>query len=619
MALVAYLAGERPEARTRERISYVLWGAFPERQASQNLRAALKRVRAILGPNAIFSEGRSITLCPETVQCDVVEFERLLEDNSHESMKEAADLYAGWFLEGLEIAEPGWEDWVRERRNALHGKVVQAHVKIAERARAAEDYESCLRHSERAAELEPFREDAHRLMLIALTELGRKSEALSRNQHFMDHLERELGATPATETTLLVNQLQGTSPVVYSALARKPRIAVLPLADLTEDTPQTRITEGIVEDIVTELARFRDLAVIDPASSFSAAEKGEELRAMSEKLAVAYFVQGSFRSYGQRFRLNVSLVDPRTGTRIWSERYDRDVEGFWDVLDQLVRTVAGEVIGWLERRGRENASRRPTSSMDAYEKVIAGRRQFLRMLPETNCEARILFEEAWYLDPNYAGAVAWLSETHLGDWAGGWTANPRVSLESGAELAHRALEIDGSDSRTHTAMARAAVWLGDPETARKHFEKALDLNPSDAWAMASAARFQALNGDAEKSLATLADTVRVNPLGNYDYQLGIAHFSARNYATATEHLGAVTQPIDLVHAFHAASLFHECKMQEAASAASKLKRAYRQRCIKVGIDPNSDPEVFLADRFPYRDRNDLHHFLGAVSGALHEN
>ena len=237
------------------------------------------------------------------------------------------------------------------------------------------------------------------------------------------------------------------------------------------------------------------------------------------------------------------------------------------------------------------------------------------MLYNENREALALFEQALALDPGYAAAHAWLSEAHLGDWAGGWTPVPKESLTLGYRTASKAVELDDTDSRTHTALARASCWYGEFDRARHHFDLALNLNPSDAWALASSARCHILEGDVEKGVDQIEATVRLNPLGRYGYQLGIAYFNLARYADASRELRSVKEPIDLVYAWLAASLALERRTEEAADAAQAFQTAFDQRHRDCGVETKQSMGSFLAERYPFRRETDLAHLFDGLEMA----
>lgn len=613
-ALLAYLACHTGEPRSRTQVITLLWGSYFEAQARQNLRAALRRLRQLFGADAVVAKDGGLSISFGLFACDSCCFEALAKQDNPAALLEAIELYQGDFLPGLEIPETGWEDWLQSRRQSLQSLAIEVLLKLGNAALAEGRFNAALSAGTKVTALDEFREDGHRLVMRALDKLDRRAEALRAYHALRERLKTELGAVPSDETTQLAADLRATIPAAPTRAA-KPALAVLPLADLSEDPGQALFCNGVTEDIITELSRFRDLLVTDRGSSFVFKGDHVDLAQVRETLRVDYVLRGSVRRYGQRVRIAVQLVDAESGSQIWGERYDRDIADIFAVQDDLVRTIAATLVGWLERRGRERARRKPTTSLRAYECVIEGRAHFLRMLPTENRKARVFFEQAVELDAGYAAAQAWLAETHLGDWAGGWTRSPRQSLARGRALASKAVDLDDTDSRTHTALARASCWYRELERARHHFDRALALNPSDAWALASSARCFILEGQSEKGLQQIEETVRLNPLGRYGYHLGIAYFVMGRYEEAIRALKPVKDPIDLVYAWLAASQARAGRVADAFRTAAAFRSAFDRRNRELAVKAPASAVTFLAERYPFRREEDWGRFLEGLKIA----
>lgn len=394
-----------------------------------------------------------------------------------------------------------------------------------------------------------------------------------------------------------------------------PTIAVLPFSNISGDSEQDLFCKGVSEDIITELSRFRDLAVTDRASSFVLGSQETEVSKIKDKLGVQYLVRGSVRRYGARIRLTAQLVDTDSEKEIWAERYDRDIDDIFAVQDALVNTISTTIVGWMERRGRERAKLKPTSSLQAYELVIQGRAHFFRMLREQNIEARDFFEKALSLDQAYSSAHSWLAETHLGDWAGSWTKDPKQSLQTGLDYALKAAWLDNTDSLSHAALGRAYTWMREFDKARFHFDRALELNPNDTWALTSSARCFILEGYPDKGLEHINTAAKLSPLVGLNYQLGIAHYAMRHYREAVQALRTVRDPIDLVYAWLAASFARLDLQGEAETAATDFKKSFDSKNEEVGVSTEQSPVEFLIERFPFRQDRDHAHFVEGLRMA----
>jgi class 3 adenylate cyclase/DNA-binding SARP family transcriptional activator len=211
-ALLAYLACTVPKAQPRERLSSLLWGSYFEAQAKQNLRQALFRLRKLLGQDALESDGEVVSLNPAVVLCDVGRFQALVQDGSRDALSAAGDLYRGLLIDDLAVSEEGWNEWLTRERERLLELALGAMMRLGEQELAAGRAEHALRAGQRAITLNNLREDAHRLIVLALAAAGRKAEALKHYQGLVALLKRELNTEPDAATKALVAELRSTQP-----------------------------------------------------------------------------------------------------------------------------------------------------------------------------------------------------------------------------------------------------------------------------------------------------------------------------------------------------------------------------------------------------------------------
>ncbi len=220
---------------------------------------------------------------------------------------------------------------------------------------------------------------------------------------------------------------------------------MLPFDNMSGDQEQTYFSDGITEDIITELSRFRTLFVIARNSSFTFRDKDVDVKEVGQKLGVQYVVEGSVRKAANRVRITAQLVDTETGHHLWAERYDRELEDIFAVQDEITQTIVSILPGRLEDAGRERAQRKLTANMTAYDFVLLGMERLRRLTRETNIEARDLFQKAVELDPQFARAHANLAWTHVAEvfMVDLWSEKP---LEKALESIETALALDDDDS-----------------------------------------------------------------------------------------------------------------------------------------------------------------------------
>lgn len=199
-ALLAFLTLQKGTHQPRERLMELLWGSHFEAQARQNLRQALSRLRKLIGNALVVSGDDRVGLDLELLETDVSKFESLCSDGSREALEQADELYGGELLDGLTLSEAAWEDWIGFERSRLSELAIEARTNLAAQLLDSSEFQPALAVARRAAEIDPFREDAHRYMMRALAGLGRRPEALRCFDQLSASLEKELGTSPDVET-----------------------------------------------------------------------------------------------------------------------------------------------------------------------------------------------------------------------------------------------------------------------------------------------------------------------------------------------------------------------------------------------------------------------------------
>ncbi len=294
----------------------------------------------------------------------------------------------------------------------------------------------------------------------------------------------------------------------------KPSIAVLPFVNMSGDAEQEYFADGITEDIITELSRFKELSVVSRNSSFVFKGKTAPVREIGVKLKVDYVVEGSIRKSGNRVRVTAQLIDAKDDNHIWADRYDRDLEDIFEVQDDVVRRVSSTLVGRLEHERQKRTRRQSKSQLKAYDLYLRGREQFFNWSIEDNLRARDLLKAAIEIEPEYAAALALSSEVLLRNWLNGWSGNPEQDLAESFSAAKRADEIDDQDSRVQTALGLAYVFQRNLDKAKHHFEIALKLNPNDTRVLVYYSRQAVFDGDTEKAVELCHRALNLNPMAN---------------------------------------------------------------------------------------------------------
>lgn len=259
--LLAYLACTAPQPQSREKLSALLWGSHFDAQARQNLRQALFRLRKVLGQDALQGDGEFVSLNEAAVLCDVGRFEALVREGSRDALSAAADLYRGRFIDDVSVPEEGWNDWLTGERDRLQELALGAVVRLGEQELAAGRAEHALKAGQRAIALNNMREDAHRLIVQALADAGRKAEALKHYEDVVALLRHELNTEPDTATRSLAAELRskqppGRSPAVREIATPAPAQPALAVRSAGSERRQLTIMACHIVDSMALSARL---------------------------------------------------------------------------------------------------------------------------------------------------------------------------------------------------------------------------------------------------------------------------------------------------------------------------------------------------------------------------
>jgi TolB-like protein/Flp pilus assembly protein TadD len=280
--------------------------------------------------------------------------------------------------------------------------------------------------------------------------------------------------------------------------SNKPSIAILPLENLSGDPGQKYLSDGITEDIITELSRFKNLSVAARHASFQFGGKGALLAA--RELGVHFVLEGSVRKSGERIRITVQLIDASTGSHVWAERFDRETQDIFAVQDEVVSAIVATLEGRMVNAAVAQLRKKPTSSWTAYDFFLQGR-EFAGLTSDSTP----FFARAVSIDPDFAQAHALLAIAHLGSY---WLGAEPSSLEKARLAAQKALELDSNDSTVQEANGVAALWLRQHERSKMHFNRAVDLNPADMQIRADRADGMRFAGEPAKALAAIDEALQ---------------------------------------------------------------------------------------------------------------
>ena len=330
------------------------------------------------------------------------------------------------------------------------------------------------------------------------------------------------------------------------ALPDKPSIAVLPFNNMSDDQTQEYFSDGITEDIITDLSKITGLFVIARNSSFQYKRTSVEIKEIAKELGVRYVLEGSVRKAQDQVRINAQLIDTATGGHMWADRYDGRLENIFELQDNVTRKIITALAVQLTAGEQEQVARKETESSEAYDAFLRGWEHYLQQTPEDFSEAVSHFENAIKLDSQYARAYAALAATYWEVWKRFW--HKSLGLPHGShEPRYRAEQLLAKAMRNPTPLAHQVasamlIHQQQHEEAIAEAQRAIALDPNDADSYIALAATLSLAGNADEALEWVERAMRLNPHypAYYLYQLGLARFAMGEFAQAAISLEKAT-------------------------------------------------------------------------------
>lgn len=324
--------------------------------------------------------------------------------------------------------------------------------------------------------------------------------------------------------------------------ARMPSIAVLPFANLSGDPKFEYFSDGITEDIITDLSKVSSLMVIARNSAFAYKDQPLALKSVAEALNVRYVLEGSVRRAGSELRVTAKLIDTETGSHLWAERYDRRIQDIFSVQDDVTGNIVKALALTLTDEEKQSVARRYTHSIEAYDLLLKGQSFYARSNKEDNARARQLYLQAIKLDPAFARAHAALALTHTEDSRYGWSADPAASMSQAVVLGQRAVKLDSTIPQTHWALGYVYVFNKQYDEAVAAAERAIALDPNNADAYTTLAFGRVYQGRPQEAIPLVRKAMLLNPHYPTQYPsiLGRAYYHSGQYRQAAETLRHAT-------------------------------------------------------------------------------
>jgi DNA-binding SARP family transcriptional activator/TolB-like protein len=577
--LTVYLAVCAGKPQPRGKLAGLLWADRSEAQARESLRQSLTSLRQAFraaGIDPLQADRDTAALDPSKLDIDVVAFETLARTTDPAGL----ELYRGELLEGFDPPTSEYETWLRSERLRLEELAIGMLERLAASELSGSTMDGVVEVGRRLLNRDPLRESVYRTLMRVLQAQGKRAEALKLYKKCRDILKAELGIAPDLETEQLYRDVltDRTSPPVslppteasQEGYGGRSSLAVMPFDNLSADSALNPLCEGLAEDVITGLGRFRLLSVIDRHSSSVIAKRTADTAEISRQLGVKFIIQGSLLRLPDSLRITVRLVDASRRVQCWGETYTIRGSEVPTLPDKVVGAIVATLHSRLESSLIEQVRHKP--SWDAYECVLQGIKHIRGYAPGDNLRAVELFQQAVELDPDYALARAYrgFADGVLHNYS---AASPEILAASKA-MAQQAVEMDPFDPRCQWLLGMTLAWCGDWAGEERAYRRALELNPGDANIMATYGMLLAAQGRAEDGIALIREAMKLNPYHPdwYWIDLGCALYVARRYTDAIEAFLHRSSPGTWVLARLAACYAQLGQMDDAARTVSELMK-----------------------------------------------
>ena len=394
-------------------------------------------------------------------------------------------------------------------------------------------------------------------------------------------------------------------------LPDKPSIVVLPFTNMSRDPDQEYFSDGIAEDIITDLSKISGLFVIARNSAFVYKDKAFSVPQVCRELGVRFALEGSVRKAANRVRVTAQLIDGSSGGHLWAERYDRELTDIFEVQDDITQQIVTALKVTLSAAEKSVIVNGGTKDVNAHDVFLKGRALIfgLKRDREMFDQASACFRRALEIDSNYAAAYAGLGLAYMLDYQNHWSDAPEASLNQAERLTDEAIAKDDRDPFAHYVAAIVAMFRKDYDRWAHEADRALSLNPNYALALNQRGTVYLYTGEPAKAIPLIERAMRLDPAFQHQYLhfLGTAYFVAGDYETAAalfKNRIAMNPTTDLSRAFLASALGHLGQLEEAHEVWRELQE----------VNPKYSPVEHIG-RLPFRDPADAAKFTDGLRKA----
>ena len=586
LGVLVYLTLATPRgSHRRDTLLGLFWPEVDQDKARHALRQTIHYLRSTLGADVLTSQGDgAIGVDPARLSCDAIAFEATLDAGQPAA---ALELYAGDLLPGFFLAHlTEFERWLESERDRLRRRAATAAWQLADGSLSRHEPGVAEHWARQAVAFSREDEGAVRKLITLLDRTGNRAGALRVYDEFAARLEEEFSAEPSAETRVLVAALRqrevprppvaptavaptttiGAAAVPTAILSRAPvarwsalrlgvvalaagilalawlrwmrpadvpTIAVLPFTSLGADSGTSYFADGVTDGIADALGRISGVRVTAHRSSFQFRGATPGARDIGQRLGVSHLVEGSVQREGDRLTVATTLIDTRSGDRLWSQRYDVPASAIFAVQDSITRSVLRR-LGVDTRTSDRTALTPPTTSLAAYDAYLLGRFYFNARSPSGLQKAVAYFSMAIDRDSAFARAYAGLAETYsvILTYI---EAPPDAVRRQAEDAAHRALALDDRLAEAHTALAVVHANTFDWAGAEQEYERAILLDPNDATAHLWHSQLLQTLGREREQLQEVHRAAALDPLSVViNFSIASAFYTWRRYDEAEQ-------------------------------------------------------------------------------------
>jgi DNA-binding SARP family transcriptional activator len=602
-ALLAFLVVESGQWHSREKLAGLLWADSAQTQARNSLNQALYELRKLedfSGEPIVEREPERVRIFDGVVDSDVDRFKALLKDD----VLEAAKLRTGDLLDGVDLRDQAFLDWLTAKRAEYRAALAKALRTLASSTSERTTSDAGLQAACQLVAIDPLDEPARRQYMQLLAQSGNRAEAIRQYDICADLLKEELGIEPDAATQEVLEQIRSSQPapppiahigkderqklIDTPMTADRPVIAVMPFANLGDDPEFAFLVDGLAEDLVFALSAFRTFRVLARTATFRMRDTDMDHADIQRIFGATYAVNGRVRRSGARMRVSVELIDCMNGEQLWSNRYDKTIDHLFDVEEDMSRRIAAAIEPALENVEMRRALARPPETLEAYELLQRGYWHLYRVTPEDEAEARRCIEAALAKDPTYAEALTGLAYVKFRDAHSHFMDNFDARLEDCRATAAQALELDPRNPRALRFLSGADSALGNHDIALEAANRAVELCPSFAQGYSGLAFVQDYIGNFTEAKPAADETIRLRPhdpvLHRCIMSKSIADYQTAQYESAERVARDSLRTNDswwLSNMMLAASLGKLGRLTEARVLVDKLREGYPGLTLEI--------------------------------------